>query len=178
MSGPKRISDVVAVLAPDVLDHLDRVRGRAAVVGLRLDLGRGVDVHHDHSARMVGLPGAQLIGRDRVGQRAASVEVGEQHRLVRAEDRRGLGHEVDAAERDHVGVGGRRLAREAERVAHEVGDVLNLGHLVVVSQDDRVAFLGQRADLALKPLDLLRGELRLPGGRECGKLDGIHIEGY
>ena len=38
---------VVAVLGADVLDHLDGVRGRAAVVGLRLHLGRRVDVHDD-----------------------------------------------------------------------------------------------------------------------------------
>ena len=39
------------------------------------------------------------------------------------------------------------LARQAERVADVVGDVLHLGHLVVVGQDDRVASRGERADL-------------------------------
>ena len=52
-----------------------------------------------------GLPVAQLLGGDRVGQRAAGVEVGDQHGLVRAQDRGGLGHEVHAAERDHRRVG-------------------------------------------------------------------------
>ena len=32
----------------------------------------------------------------------------------------------------------RRLARQAERVADEIGDVLHLGALVVVREDDRV----------------------------------------
>ena len=45
-----------------------------------------------------------------------------------------------------VGVGG-RLAREPERVAHEVGDVLDLGHLVVVGEDHRVALGGERTHL-------------------------------
>ena len=44
---------------------------------------------------------------------------------------------------------GRRLLAEAERVADVVGDVLDLGHLVVVREDDRVALLGERADLGL-----------------------------
>ena len=53
-----------------------------------------------------------------------------------------------------VGVGARRLAREAERVADEVGDVLDLGHLVVVGEDDRVALGGERADLLVHGVDL------------------------
>ena len=50
---------------------------------------------------------------------------------------------MHAAEGDHrsVGVGGG--AGEAERIADEVGDVLKLGELVVVGEDDRVALLRQ-----------------------------------
>ena len=43
-----------------------------------------------------------------------------------------------------------RLAREPERVADVVGDVLDLGHLVVVGEDDRVALGGERADLVAR----------------------------
>ena len=49
---------VVTVLLEDVLDDAHGVARRAAVVGLGLDLGRGVDVHHDDRARVLGLPGA------------------------------------------------------------------------------------------------------------------------
>src|SRR3712207_7406867 len=52
---------VIAVLAPDVLDHLHRVGGGAAVVRLRLHLGGRVDVHDDDRARVLGLPGPQLV---------------------------------------------------------------------------------------------------------------------
>ena len=173
--GAEQDLHVVAVLAADVLNHADRVRGRAAVVGLRLDLGRGVHVHHHDGARVLGLPGPQLIGRDRVGERAAGVEVGQQHGLVRAEDRGRLGHEVHAAERDHVGVRGRSLAREAERITHEVRHVLHLGHLVVVGEDHRVALLGEGAHLVLEAADLVRGERGLAGRREGGELDGLHF---
>ena len=115
--GAEQDLGVVAVLAEDVLHDLDRVRRRAAVVGLGLHLGGGVDVHHHDRARVLRLPGAQLVGGDRVGQRAAGVEVRDQHRLVGREDRGGLRHEVDAAEHDRVGAGLGRLAREPERVA-------------------------------------------------------------
>ena len=144
MSGPKRISASGAVLAQDVLDDGDGVRRGHAVVGQRLDLGRRVDVHDGDRAGVLGLPGAQLLGRDRVGQRAAGVEVGDQDGLLGREDRGRLGHEVHAAEGDDVGVGGGRLLAEAERVAHVVGDVLDLGQLVVVGEDHRVA-LARRA---------------------------------
>ncbi len=40
-----------------------------------------------------------------------------------------------------------RDAGEPERVADVVGDVLDLGQLVVVSQDDRVALLREPANL-------------------------------
>ncbi len=155
------------VLGPDVLDDLDRVRGGAAVVGLGLHLRRGVDVHHDDRAGVLGLPRAQLVGVDRVRKRAAGVQVGDENGLIGGEHGGGLGHEVDAAEGDDLGLGRRRLARELERVAGEVGDVLDLRHLVVVGEDDRVALGGQRADLVGHARDLLEREVRVGVGLNC-----------
>ena len=43
-----------------------------------------------------------------------------------------------------------RFARQAERIADEVGDVLHFGALVVVGEDDRVALARQSLDLALQ----------------------------
>ena len=60
----------------------------------------------------------------------------------------------------------RRLLAEAERVADVVGHVLDLGHLVVVREDDRVALLGERADLRLHLGDVRGGELTGDGERE------------
>ena len=104
---------------------------------------------------MLGLPRAELLGVDRRGERAAGGEIGEQHRLLRREHRGRLGHEVHAAEDDDVGFRLRGFARQAERVADEVGDVLHLGALVVVRQDDGVALAGERLDLALQLGDQL-----------------------
>ena len=44
-------------------------------------------------------------------------------------------------------IGRRRLAGEPERVADEVGQVLDLGHLVVVGQDHRAALGCERPHL-------------------------------
>ena len=152
--GAEEDLGVRTVLAEDVLDDLDRVPRGAAVVGLGLDLRRGVHVHHDHGAGVLGLPGAQLIGVDRLRERAAGAEVRDQHGLLGAEDRGGLGHEVNAAELDHLGIGLRRLAGEAERVADEVGHVLQLRQLIVVGEDDGVALGGERAHLLAQARDL------------------------
>ena len=110
----------------DRLDHLDGVGRRAADVGLGLHLGGRVDVGDDDGARVLGLPGAQLVGGDRVGQRAAGVRVRHQHGLLGRQDLRRLGHEVHAGEDDRRGVARRGDAREGEGVADVVGDVLDL----------------------------------------------------
>ena len=117
---------------------------------------------------MLGLPGAELVGVDRLRERAAGAEVGDQDGLVGTEHRGRLGHEVDAAELDHVGVGLRRLAGEAERVADEVGHVLELGQLVVVREDDGVPLGRERADLVAQRRDLLLAQLggKLVDGRK------------
>ena len=99
---------------------------------------------------MLRLPRDELLGGDRVRQRAAGVGVGDQHALVRTQDRRGLGHEVHAAEDDRLGVGRGGLLGEPERVPDVVGDVLDLGKLVVVGEDDGLARARERAHLVLE----------------------------
>ena len=62
------------------------------------------------------------------------------------------------------------VARQAQRVAHVVGHVLDLGHLVVVGQDDRVPLAGELAHLGASGRGSGRGA-RAPrrrcGGRPC-----------
>ena len=140
------------------LDHCARVAGGAAVVRERLHLGGRVHVADDDGAGVLGLPGSQLVGVDRRRQRAAGIEVGDQHRPRRRQDRGRLGHEVDAAEGDHVGLGTGGGLRQPERVAHQVGDVLHLGQLVVVGEDDGVALGRERAHLVVQARDLVRGQ--------------------
>ncbi len=98
---------------------------------------------------------AQLVGRDRRGERAAGVEVGDEDGLLRAEDRRRLGHEVDAAEDDRVSASVAAASRESPSESPTKSrDVLHLGHLVVVGEDHRVPLGGERADLLLHRRDL------------------------
>ena len=92
-----------------VAHHVDGVGRRAAVVGQSLDLRCRVDVHHDDTLRVALAPSGKLLGVDRRGERAAGVEVGDQHGLLGAQDRGCLGHEVNAAEHDRVAFGGGRL---------------------------------------------------------------------
>ena len=107
---------------------------------------------------MLGLPRPQLSRGDRVRERAARVHVRQQHGLLRRQHRGRLGHEVHAAEGDHLGVGLRGLLREPERVADEVGHVLHLGQLVVVGEDHGAALGGERPYLGLQGRDGLEGE--------------------
>ena len=161
----------------DRLDDLDGVGRRAADVGLGLHLGGGVDVGDDDGAGVLGLPGAQLVGGDRVGQRAAGVRVGDQHGLLGREDLRRLGHEVHAGEDDRGGVAGRGDAGEGERVADVVGDVLDLRRLVVVRQEDGVLLGGEPADLVAPGLPLVGRPARRRWGRTALRSRGPPDEG-
>ena len=97
--------------------------------------------------RVRGAEGGELVGRAAVLEAAAGVHVGQDHDLFGRQDFRRLGHEADAAEGDHLGVGRGGLARQIEAVADEIGEVLDFGLLVIMGEDHRVA-------LALQPLDL------------------------
>src|ERR1700744_3917470 len=57
---------------------------------------------------------------------------------------------MDTAEDDRVRVGSSCLAAQPKRVTDIVGDVLDLGQLIVVGQDDGATLPRQRADLILK----------------------------
>ena len=123
------------------------VAGGDADVALGLHLGGGVHVADGGGAGVLRLELAELRARDHVRHRAAGRGVGDEHGLARVEDGGRLGHEVDAAEHDHVRLHRGGLARELERVAREVCDVLHLVALVVVGEDDGVAGLFQLRDL-------------------------------
>ncbi len=136
-------------LAAERLDDLDRVGRGAADVRLRLHRRRGVDVGHHRHPRIALAQQAHVGGGDRGGQRAARLQVGDQDRLLRAQELGGLGHEVHAAEHDDLGVGLGRLARQGQRVAGQVGHAVeDLRGLVVVPEDHRPA-------LPLEALDRL-----------------------
>ena len=95
---------------------------------------------------MLGAPPAHIGGLDRVGEGAARAGVGNEHALRRIRDRGGLGHEVHAAHDDHRRVALRRASRHPQRVGHHVGEILDLGTLIVVRDDERAALGLEGAD--------------------------------
>jgi hypothetical protein len=62
---------------------------------------------------------------------------------------------VNAAEDDRLGIRFGGLLLESERVADVVGNVLDLGQLVIVGEDHRTALGGERPHLFLEEGDVL-----------------------
>ncbi len=144
----------------DGVDDGPGVARGAAVVALRLDRGRRVDIRDHDRARMLRLPVTKLVGRDRIGERTPGGEVRQKHALGRREDLGRLGHERDAAEDDRRLRCRRGNLGKPERVADVIGHVLDLGPFVAVGQDDGVVLAGQAADFGLQA-----GERRRVAGR-------------
>jgi hypothetical protein len=96
------------------------------------------------------LPRGELVGGATIGKRAAGAHVGHHHRLVGVQYLGRFGHEVHARKADHVGVGLGCGLRELQRIADEVGDVLDLAVLVVVGQQHGVALFFQARDLGFE----------------------------
>ena len=134
--------------AHDGLIDLELHRG-VGLVGCGLHLGGGVHVADGLRAGMPRLERAHLLARDHVRHRASGGRLRDEHRLPRVQDRRRLGHEVDAAEDDHLRLHRRRLARELQRVARVIGDVLHLAPRVVVCENDGFPFRRQLSDFLL-----------------------------
>jgi hypothetical protein len=77
---------------------------------------------------------------------------------------------VDAAEGDDVGVGFFGFVGEAEGVADEIGDFLDVAGLVVVGEDDGVALFFEAQDFVLDGRGRRRGRRRWEMGDGGGKL--------
>ena len=143
----------------------DRVGRGHADVAPRLYLGGGVDVaHHGEVVAVLGARGVDVCAAHHVRHGAVGRRLGEQHALVRVEQLGRLAHELDAGEHDGALRQVDGEARQGERVAHVVGEGLNLGWHVVVGEDHGVA-------LGLEALDPVTyggghlgcgGELRRP----------------
>ena len=126
------------------------VRGGDDDVGKRLHRRRAVDVGQRHRARVRLPPGAEGVRRAGVLEGAPRLVVGEDDLPGRVENLGRLGHEPDAGERDDPGVALLRLAGQVERVADEVGEILDRLFLVVVGQQDCVFLSLEREDLGFQ----------------------------
>ena len=95
---------------------------------------------------MFGFPVANLVHRRARGERATGLGIGNQHAPLGAQERRGLGHEVHAAEHDQGALARRRLLRKLQRIADVVGEILDDRNLVVVREDECVVLPSQIFD--------------------------------
>ena len=105
--------------------------GRRVDVGDRRDLFLGVQ----HFVELA--PAALDLGQiGHVGHRTAGGEVGQDGDLVRrGHDVGDFGHEVHAAEDDVFGIGLCGQSGQLERIAGQVGVLVDIGTLVVVAED-------------------------------------------
>ena len=132
------------------LHDLDGIGRGTAVVAFGFHLGGRIDVGDDDCIRVLGLPGAKLVGVDGSGKGAPGFEVGNQHTLLRREHGGRLCHEMHATEYDDIRFRPGGLLGEAKGVADEVCCVLHIAHLVVVGQDNGVPLLLERTYLVCK----------------------------
>ncbi len=61
---------------------------------------------------------------------------------------------MNTAKNDHVRFRFRCLLRQAQRVAHKIGNVLDFGDLIVVSENDRVELFLERENLPRQRIKL------------------------
>lgn len=123
-----------------LVDNLDGVSGGANNVTEGLHVGRAVDVGNDVVV-LVGVlleEGFEFGAGAALFERAASVRVGQDNGFRGVHDFRRFGHEMDAAEADHIGFSVFGLVGETEGVTDIVRDVLDIAGLVVVGENDGV----------------------------------------
>lgn len=120
-------------------------------VGQRLDGGRSVDIADNRMVGMSLYESLELGGRTGVGQRAARPGVRHKHRLFRTENLGRLPHEMHSAEHNHPVGKITGLAGQRKRVAHHIGQILNLAVGIVMGHDGGVAFLLEALNLPDEP---------------------------
>ena len=141
----------------DLVDDFDGVAAGDDHVAERFHAGGAVDVGDDVNVGIGGFVGGKTFVGAGVGERTTGVDVGEENGARGVNDFGGLGHEVDAAEENDVGLGGLRLIGEAEGIADVIGDLLDGLDLVIVREDDGVALAFQGEDFLLDGSELRRG---------------------
>ena len=87
------------------------VTAGADQIALGLHRRTAIDVTHHEVVGMLSSESGKRISRAVICQGAAGLQIWQQNSFLRAEDLGGLGHEVHAAEHDHVRIGVSGFAR-------------------------------------------------------------------
>ena len=82
----------------------------------------------------------QLFSGNHVRQEAARVYIRKQDHLFRTEDGGCFCHEPDSAKNDYTGTGFGSILAQFQRIANEVGYILNLAQLIVMGKDNSISF--------------------------------------
>ena len=128
-------------------DQFFRIAAGAAEIDLGLGRRSGVHIRHDQSVGMFFPILRHRFRRRHVRHGTAGMRIGMQHDGLRRKGLSRLRHEPDAAEDDHGSMTLRRLARKFQRVADEIGDVLDLRPGIIMRQDQRLVLRFQCAYL-------------------------------
>ena len=107
------------------LDDFFGVARSAADVGFGFYRSRCIDIADDRHPRMALAHQPDVGCGDRRGERAAGLEIGDQHGFFRVQQFGRLGHEMDPGQHDHIGVGARGLAKVHTRT-HELDGLRHL----------------------------------------------------
>jgi hypothetical protein len=134
------------------LDDFDRIAAGADAIAEGFDVGAAVDVGDDVVVfGGVGLEeGFQLGAGAALLEGAAGIGVGQDDDLTGIDDLGGFRHEMDAAEGDDIGVGLFGFVGQAEGVADEISDFLDVAGLVIVGQDEGIALFFEAQDFVLE----------------------------
>ena len=77
--------------------------------------------------------------------------IGQQNHLIRAQDGGRLGHKMDAAEDDDIGLSAGSVLAQLQRIADKIGYILDLAQLVVMGQDNSILLPLQAGDTVYQP---------------------------
>ena len=134
-------------------DNFHRVAAGANHVAQRLHRRTAIDVGDGPEIRIGLLHRGEFVRRTAFLERTAGVLVRQHDDFLRVQNLRRLGHEMHAAENNHVGAGFGGLLGKSERIAHKIRDVLDFRHLVIVRQDDGVQLFFERKNLLRQRLE-------------------------
>ena len=136
------------------VDDFDGVAAGADDVAEGFHFRAAINIGDGIKVGIGGLKFRELWSRAALLQGTTGVLVGQHDDFVGVQNLRGFGHEMDAAKNDDVGTGLGGLLGEAEGIADEIGDVLDFGDLIVVSEDDGVEFFLERKNFTGEGIEL------------------------
>ena len=133
----------------DALHDFGGVAAGADDIAQGFDGGGAIDVCNDVGVGVGVFVGREFFGGAGIGEGATRREVGQIDGGLGIDDFGGLCHEVDATKNNGIAVGCFGVVGEAEGIAHVIGDPLDCFDLIIVCEDDGVAFLFQGEDFFL-----------------------------